>query len=34
MLFFMFGMASLIIFDFSAEIRDMLELVPFPNFDF
>jgi len=34
MLAFMFGMAALIIFDYSPELRDMLQLVPFPNLEF
>ena len=34
MLFFMFFMATMLIFNVSDEFREMLELVPFPNQDF
>lgn len=34
MLFFMFGFATMIIFDLNDEMRDMLELVPFPTLEF
>jgi manganese-transporting P-type ATPase len=34
MMFFMFAVAVACVFDFSEELRDMLELVPFPNQDF
>jgi hypothetical protein len=34
MLFFMFFMATMLIFNVSDEFREMLELVPFPNAEF
>jgi len=34
MLFFMFLLATLLIFNVSDEFREMLELVPFPNPEF
>jgi hypothetical protein len=34
MLMFMFGMAVLITFNMSDEIRELFELVPFPNEEF
>ena len=34
MVVFMFGVAMCVIFDVSDELRDMLELVPFPNREF
>ncbi len=34
MLFFMFFMATMLIFNVSDEFREMLELVPFPNPEF